>query len=65
MIRALCVAAGFVIALGLTFVAVGDGIVFMTHGLAAFCGAIAGACFVLVATADSGPCEDCPKLWIE
>lgn len=63
MIRALCVAAGFALALVLTFSLAGDGIEYLTHALAALAGAIAGALFVLVATANSGPCEDCPKLW--
>lgn len=65
MIRALCVAAGFLIALGLTFLLTNDGIAYLTHWLAAIVGAIAGACFVLVAEADSGPCDDCLKLWTE
>lgn len=55
----------FVLALVLTFALAGDGIVYLTHALAAIVGAIAGALFVLVATADSGPCEDCPKIWTE
>ena len=63
MIRALCVSAAFALALLLTFVLTDDGIVYLTHALAALAGSIAGACLVLVAEADTGPCEDCPKLW--
>ena len=65
MIRALCVSAAFALALLLTFVLADDGIVYLTHALAALAGSIAGACLVLVATANSGPCGDCPKPWRE
>ena len=63
MIRALCVVSAFALALGLTFWLTDNGIAYLTHWIAAIIGAIAGAGLVLVATANSGPCDDCPKLW--
>ena len=37
----------------------------LTHLLAFVVGTFAGLVFVLIATANSGPCDECPKLRAE
>ena len=63
-LKALYVAAGAAMALAMTFYISGceDGIGYLTHLIAALLGFASGWCAVLVATADSELCDDCPKL---